>query len=1147
MAESAGSFKPADAALHDANGKFNGKPGGRSTTKKKSRGFFSWALSLAARLAIWGAIFTILFRCPSSIETCDERSPYICQHYFYATDAVSPHLQPYYDRYAAPYVDVARPYYNALDSHLLKPTQTYALRYGAPWVTKGQDYVRSHWQTNGQPRLIRLQALTKAQFDRSVAPYLTKASEALGPYYNVARTNSLRLFHEYALPGYEVIHPYAAQGYRTASGFTVNTALPATYWAWNKGNAFFETSVWPYLHLIYIENVEPQLVRIGERLGRYKNKAKSKVLPQQSASTSPAAESVPSSFSKPTPQSSILEPTVTLESAAPEATEELSSLEPSQKHRYPVEAPTPMEDEDESRRKVREMVAKDLEIWQEKFMSQAEEGAAEIEERVDNISQEFKEERAETTGKQLLQQLNETAESQLSDLKRKILSIVAKAPENAEDEVVVATRSAGLAIKDKAQAVRKWREEYDVELQRAVAESANEHYDILDETRSLALQKIGMKWAWTNGITYRDWAKYHELKRTLSQLTDELNELVVSHPSLLEAQETSAKMEEDGMTIASAAAKELSRLKEVARWKILAGDSSDNFNSESMRSAAEAAEKASRAQMREQEQAKSGVVTNEDSSRPGVSSRAAEKAAWEAASSLSQAARTALEKAENQQPISPIRAAPEGFATENGQDRSESAGNRAPKRGKAALGSADEAETIILATSGAKAEADDESGGGEEDTTTVEAEHPEDSAPPLKAAAFGAAAQAVSDRQPILDESTGSEFIASATSAAQAAYSSAVSAASERYSSALSVVSAQVYGTPKPVHEKLFSSVSAAYDNAVAAASQKMDQAADAASRGVYGTPTPATNSKPLSWDKVEAIAAQRLNEGRLWAEIQYQSALIALGVATPTATPTSATNKLVEQAKLNYYAGLGMAHHRYTNFLSAVSSAWSTAAPTPTPTNFLGSASSVASAAKESATAAAQSVYSAATDGVVSAADGVYSAAKAVEDSFAAVADAAGEQMVIAGAAVAGTWDNVISELSAQVYGEPTAIGWHDKLAESVGSYASTATKTVAAGVSSATGAAQEAAHTATAKIAQQYEAVGEIVSELVSGREPSFSESVLSRLGAIYATASASVGSLASEASAAAAAVGVQVGSAASQATEVVKDSMPHSRDEL
>lgn len=232
------------------------------------------ANSYSLRLATWAAILTVLFRCPSSLEACDETSPSICKPYFQIKDTVSPHILPYYDHYAAPYVEVARPYYETVESKVWQPTRAYAIQYGAPWVEKAQDYVLAQWEKNGQPQLVKYQGLAQAQYDQTLGPYVKQAGEALGPYYEVARTNGLQVYYEYLRPGYEFVQPYAVQGYDAASEFTVRTALPTTYWAWNKTYAFIDRSVWPHIRVVYVQNVEPQLVRIGERLGRYKTKVR---------------------------------------------------------------------------------------------------------------------------------------------------------------------------------------------------------------------------------------------------------------------------------------------------------------------------------------------------------------------------------------------------------------------------------------------------------------------------------------------------------------------------------------------------------------------------------------------------------------------------------------------------------------------------------------------------------------------------------------------------------------------------------------------------------------------------------------------------------------------------------------------------------
>ncbi|UPK89738.1 hypothetical protein LCI18_000673 [Fusarium solani-melongenae] len=1206
MAESAGSIMNGNG---HTNGMANGKSlAGRRRAVKKRRSFLAWTFNVVARLATWAAILTVLFRCPSSLEACDETSPSICKPYFQIKDAVSPHVQPYYDHYAAPYVEVARPYYETVESKVWQPARAYAIQYGAPWAEKVQDYVWAQWEKNGQPQLVKYQGLAQAQYDQTVGPYVKQAGEALGPYYDIARTNGLQVYYEYLRPGYEFVQPYAVQGYDAASEFTIRTALPTTYWAWNKTYAFLDRSVWPHIRVVYVQNVEPQLVRIGERLGRYKTKVKPV---HDNYSTSYVTDTTTSSFQRPSPQSTT---SVETSSEVPVATESPEPVTESVTQEYinPVQAPPPTENESEKRRKAREMVAHDLETWQTKFASQADEGANDLEERVDEIAKRMIEENVQVTGRQLFDDLESTIASELEALRIKISALAGSVNENTDnvdEKIVTAVRSAGMAIKKKAQAIRQWREGYEKELQETVITVADVHFQLLDETRNLALQQIGMRWAWTDGVTYKDWAKYHELKSTLNEWTEQLKQLIVTHPSLLQAQDASAQVEDEGMEIASVAAKELARLKEVARWKVVARDSSDNFDSDAMKLAAEetiAAKKAEESKdADEQTPAEDDVVSSLSASAEEATSQTedAEQDLEDFVSSIAEPVKEEVSSVVDDEPnviekaTSAISESIESVVSDasslvfDGQESVSSIADEASEIEEALASSASESassvieevssqlsETFESTTKDAEPEdsststpfaseasevlmgntrsivsngsedplpADDEPLVEiEEDPLTHRDETPLSNEQHVKPAFLGAAAQEVPHRQVVLEDYVDTDYIASATDAAQAAYSTAISRASEQYSSALSVVSAQIYGTPKPVHEQLFASVSSAYDKAVSAAGHKLNHAVEAATTA---TQLPATTTIPnwVDWERIESIASQRLNEGRLWAEIQYQSALIAMGLATPT--PSSSMEKYYEQAKLNYFAGLGIAQDRYASFIAGASSALSSLTATPTPTDLAGSASSVASVARESAASAAQAAGDAAGSAYSAAGDTIKSAAQAVDDSVSSVVDAASEQISSAGLAIAESWNTIVEQISGQVYGEPTQIAWYEHIWSDASSYAAAATDAVADKASIASDAAAASAVTASAEAAKQYESVSELVSELISGKEPSFTESVLSRLQAAYATAAASVESLASEANEAASSMGEKVGSAASQATEAVKESFQHAKDEL
>lgn len=226
----------------------------------------------------WYSIITVLFRCPSTIDLLTDASPGICKPYFHLRSAVAPHLEPYYDVYAAPYVDAARPYYDTLNTRVITPVTVLAKTYGAPRVAQAQAYGQAQWEKNLQPQVLKYQEVAAEQYDQHLAPHIEKVTDAVGPYYDIARVNALQTYYEYLLPTYTTVQPYAVEGYSIASHFTVNTAIPYSQWALATTGTFLDRTVFPKLRILYGENVEPQLVKIGERLGRYRDGKKLKAI-----------------------------------------------------------------------------------------------------------------------------------------------------------------------------------------------------------------------------------------------------------------------------------------------------------------------------------------------------------------------------------------------------------------------------------------------------------------------------------------------------------------------------------------------------------------------------------------------------------------------------------------------------------------------------------------------------------------------------------------------------------------------------------------------------------------------------------------------------------------------------------------------------
>ena len=876
------------------------------------------------------------------------------------------------------------------------------------------------------------------------------------------------------------------------------------------------------------------------------------------ASSSVAYTSSPAASS--TPSSSLKASSGSAPSQSERTGTDAASSFPSAELVSPPETNPKLGNEDPSYLAAREVVAADLRDWQERYAKAAKDGAAEISDQVRDISRRMVRRNARIMGKSLLEQLQSTVVAELVSLRRDILQIVgalnkaSATPEDAREQVTQVVRRAGLAIKERAKDVRNWRETYESEMQMAVTKSAEAHFAILQEIKDLALQKIGMKWAWTDGITYKDWEKYHQLKHRFDEWNDDLQNLIVSHPSLEAAQLEGAGIEDEAMALAANAAKELARLKQVANWKLIAGDDSQEFDSTLMQQAAEAAEAAVEAA---KAAAASATVAIKDA-KDAVAAQAEELV--ESASSAvffqqssespeSSPEFVVVESEGGSKPDEPVREASPEASPElvEAPNRPDLASSVILEDTPIIVGNATEPDAENASPAPIELPYEDETLVEPQAGVSLAAEElPISSATPsVKPAFLGAAAQSVPSRQPILDddeEDEASDALESMRQDLKSVYSVAVSRANEQYSQALSVISVQIRGTPEPAHEKLLASVTAAYSNAMASASSRLDDALKLAGGKLHGTPTkraliPTPTVPSVDWARIESVAAERLNQGKAWAEEQYESAKIAVGLATPTpSTPSEHINKLLENARHNYFAGLGVAHARYSEFLAAATSALSSMTATPTPTDFAGTMSSLGSVASESAASAASVVGESAASAASAASAGASSVVAAGYENASAAADK-----------VAQNWDVMVSRISIEIYGAPTPTPFY----ASVYSIA-------AGGMSSATEAVGGGAAAASEEVVKQYEAVSSIVSELLIGKEPTFSESVVSRLNAAYVTGAAAASSVASAAQATAVSavkdasqsvksVGDKIASAASEATEAVKDAAHATKDEL
>lgn len=154
---------------------------------------------------------------------------------------------------------------------MITPTTAYGKKYGSPRLAQAQAFGQAQWEKSIQPQVSKFSGIAQQQYTQNLAPHVDKVMNATGPYYAIARDSALQTYYGSILPTYNAIQPYAQQGYGVVNKFAVDTGIPYAQWAWTAGVVFLDRTVWPKIRVLYGENVEPQLVRIGERLGRYRD------------------------------------------------------------------------------------------------------------------------------------------------------------------------------------------------------------------------------------------------------------------------------------------------------------------------------------------------------------------------------------------------------------------------------------------------------------------------------------------------------------------------------------------------------------------------------------------------------------------------------------------------------------------------------------------------------------------------------------------------------------------------------------------------------------------------------------------------------------------------------------------------------------
>ena len=443
--------------------------------------------------------------------------------------------------------------------------------YGAPSVEKARHAGEEYWDQSIRPQVVTVQATAQKQYEATISPYVSQMSSVILPYYSAGQENVQAFYRGRLVPAYNNAQPYILSAYGTSNAFVSQNVLPHARGAWDSSVALVYRVVLPKLRIVYGENVEPQIVKITERLADYREGKKISAAMDE-FDAKPDASSTSSSLT------SIASSASSLYASSSSSSDSASSSSPSA---------SPSLSREEIAAQTRQKVDTDLKAWQDKFAKAADKGSEDLLERVGEITSKQINHKVHRVGDSMVVQLEELCASGIAEVRSQIISTIKSLPtdteegveQKANDQIAQAMKDAGVPIREKAIALRKWKQSYDVETHSLVAKAAENTVAVLDSIRDVGLSEIGMRWAWMEGVTYKDWKKYHDMKDTLTGWRQEVEAHAFNHEGLQQSVEASTAVESKGMTIAEEAAKELNRLRDVGKWKIRAGDASDDFTS----------------------------------------------------------------------------------------------------------------------------------------------------------------------------------------------------------------------------------------------------------------------------------------------------------------------------------------------------------------------------------------------------------------------------------------------------------------------------------------------------------------------------------------------------------------------------------------
>jgi hypothetical protein len=143
-------------------------------------------------------------------------------------------------------------------------------KYGAPAFEKAQIYGAEQWRVQVTPRVQSARDKANRLYLAEVDPYVQQGVAVVSPYYQKANSAAMTFYWDHLVPFYTRSQPFIGKTYATSQGILTTHVMPGARYTWSSAVYFANSSLWPHVTGLYSEQVEPQLVKIGQRLASYR-------------------------------------------------------------------------------------------------------------------------------------------------------------------------------------------------------------------------------------------------------------------------------------------------------------------------------------------------------------------------------------------------------------------------------------------------------------------------------------------------------------------------------------------------------------------------------------------------------------------------------------------------------------------------------------------------------------------------------------------------------------------------------------------------------------------------------------------------------------------------------------------------------------